>query len=58
MKGATVSDDKNWDRIYIFDTFENYDKASRQMSTFVAHNNVWKTDYNKDKLQIFIKFDK
>jgi len=58
MKGSKVSEDKYWDRIYTFDEYRDYDKASKKMAIFVAHNSIWKTDYNKDKLQIFIRFEK
>jgi len=58
MKGSKVSEDKDWDRIYTFNEYKDYDKASQKMVAFVAHNSIWKIDYNKDKLQIFIRFEK
>ena len=52
-----ISDDKDWDKIFILNK-DTYDKAEEQIVALVAHDNIWKTDYNPKEYTIKIRFDK
>jgi len=58
-KASSVDyNDKEWDAVYSFDNLGLFYKFAQQLSIITAHENVWKTDYNKDDLKIYVKWEK